>query len=170
MILKFINKINGKLKFLCRKNRYLAITLCRMLCNALSQIHVDYARAVWYSNLNEKTKKKIQIMQNKSIHFCLKLDKRHHTSEKEFRLINWSPTSKRVDQRINAITSNFVNNNCLYYLNEIFEFDPYRRIDTRNKFSKFKNSFRKTNIQKKKKFLYWSLCMEQLGWLNQKSK
>ena len=89
-------------------------------------------------------------MQNKSIHFCLKLDKRHHTSEKEFRLINWSPTSKRVDQRINAITSNFVNNNCLYYLNEIFEFDPYRRIDTRNKFSKFKNSFRKTNIQKKK--------------------
>ena len=54
--------------------------------------------------------------------FCLKLDKMHVISEEEFKLINWSPTSKRVDQCINAITYNFVNNTCLYYLIEIFEF------------------------------------------------
>ena len=35
MALKVINKVNGKLKFLYRKNRYLTKELCRMLCNAL---------------------------------------------------------------------------------------------------------------------------------------
>ena len=81
MVLKVINKINGKLKFLYGKNRYLTKELRRMLCNALIQPHFYYACPAWYSNLNEKTKKKIQIMQNKCIRFCLKLDKIHHISE-----------------------------------------------------------------------------------------
>ena len=34
MTLKVINEINGKLKFLYRKNRFLNIELRRMLCNA----------------------------------------------------------------------------------------------------------------------------------------
>ena len=85
MALKVINKINGKLKFLYRKNRYLAKELRRMLCNALIQPHFDYACPAWYPNLNEKTKKKIQIMQNKCIRFCLKLDKMHRISEEEFK-------------------------------------------------------------------------------------
>ena len=71
--------------------------LLRMLCNAVVQPCFDYACPVCYPNLNEKTKKKIQIMQNQWIRFCLKLDKMHDISEKEFRLINWLPTSKRVD-------------------------------------------------------------------------
>ena len=41
MTLKVINKINGELKFLCRKNIYLTKELCRMLCNALIQSHVQ---------------------------------------------------------------------------------------------------------------------------------
>ena len=110
MGLKVINKINGKLKFLYKKNRYLTKELCRILCNALIQPHFDYACPAWYPNLNEKTKKKVQIMQNKCIHFCLKLDKMYHISEEEFRLINWLPTSKKIDQCVNTITYNFVNN------------------------------------------------------------
>ena len=43
MALKVINKINGKLKFLYRKNRFLSPELRRMLCNALIQAHFDYA-------------------------------------------------------------------------------------------------------------------------------
>ena len=35
MVLKVINKINGKFKFLYRKNRYLTSYLKRLLCNAL---------------------------------------------------------------------------------------------------------------------------------------
>ena len=57
MALKVINKINGKLKFLYRKNSFLTPGLRRMLCNALIQPHFDYACSVWYPNLNAKLKK-----------------------------------------------------------------------------------------------------------------
>ena len=133
-----------------------------MLYNALIQPHFDYRCPAWYLNLNEKTKTKIQIMQNKFIRFCLKLDKMHHISEKEFRLVNWLRTSKRVDHPINTVTYNFVNHICPYYLNEIFEFAPHCRIDTRNNFSKLKNLFYKTSMGQKTISLYWSLYMEQL--------
>ena len=88
-------------------------------------------------------------MQNKCIQFCLKLDKMHYISENEFRLINWLPTSKRVDQCINTITYNFVNNTCPYYLNEIFEFARHCRIATRTNFSKLKNHYCNTNMGQK---------------------
>ena len=73
----------------------------------------------------------------------------HHISEEDFRLINWLPTSKRVNQCINNITFKFVNNTYPYYLKEIFEFAPYCRIKTRNEFAKLKIPFRKTNMGKK---------------------
>ena len=92
-------------------------------------------------------KKKMQIMQHKCIRFCL--DKMHHISEEDFRLINWLPTSKRVDQYINTITFKFVNNTCPYHLKEIFEFALHCRIDTRNKFAKLKSPFCKTNMGQK---------------------
>ena len=57
-------------------------------------------------------KKKIQIMQNKCIRFCLRLGKMQHISLAEFRLINWLSTKERVDQCINAISFTFVNKNC----------------------------------------------------------
>ena len=52
-------------------------------------------RTIW---LNQK----IQIMENRCIQFCLRLDKMHHTSLTEFRSIKWLPTKERVDQYINA--------------------------------------------------------------------
>ena len=58
MALKVINKINGKLKFLHRKNSFLTPGLRRMLCNALIQPNFDYACSAWYPNLNAKLKKK----------------------------------------------------------------------------------------------------------------
>ena len=143
--LKVINKINGKLKFLCRKNTYLTKELRRMLCNSLIQPHFGYAYPAWCPDLNEKTKKNIQIMQN----FCLKLDKIHYISDEEFKSINWLPASKRFDQCINIITYNFINNTYPYYLNEIFKFAPHCSIGTNNNFSNFKNLFRKTNIGQK---------------------
>ena len=89
MALKFVNKINGKVKFLYRKNKCLTSELRRMLCNALIQPHFDYACTAWYPNLTEKTKKNIQNMQNtKCIRFCLRLDKMQHIFLAEFRSIN----------------------------------------------------------------------------------
>ena len=88
-------------------------------------------------------------MQNKHIGFCQRLGKMHQISDKDFSLINWLPTSKRVDQCINTNTFKFVNNSCPYYLKEIFEFAPHCRIDTRNKFEKLKIPFCKTNVGQK---------------------
>ena len=65
MTLKIVNKINEKLKFLYRKNKFLTAELGGMLCNALIQSHFDYECTGWYPNLTKKTKKKIQITQNK---------------------------------------------------------------------------------------------------------
>ena len=63
MALKFINKLNGKLKFIYKKNRFLSPELRITLCNVLIQPRFDYACPAWYSNLTKKMKKKIQITQ-----------------------------------------------------------------------------------------------------------
>ena len=60
----------------------------------------------------------------------------HHISEKEFRLIIWLTTSKRVDQCRNTITFKFINNTCPYYLSEIFEFSSHYWICIKTNFSK----------------------------------
>ena len=149
MVLKVINKINCKLKFLYRKNKFLSPELRRMLCNALIWPHFHYACPAWYPNLTEKMKKEIQIIENKCTTFCLRLGKMHYISKEHFRLIHWLATSERVDQCIKAITFKFVNNTCPHYLKEIFEFALHCRIDTRNKFAKLKIHFRKTNMGQK---------------------
>ena len=120
--LKLLTKINGKQKFLYRKNKFLTPTLRRMLCSALIQLHFDYVCSAWYPNLNEKLKKKIKLSQNKCIWFCLKLDKRYHISTKVFESINWFPVYKRVHQCINVTKFKFVNNACPHYLNEVYEY------------------------------------------------
>ena len=161
MALKASNNINGKLKFLYRKNKFLTPTLRRMLCNAITQPQFDYACSAWYPNLNKKLKKKIQIAQNKCIRFCLNLGKRHHISSKEFESINLLPVYKRVHQCINAITFKFVNNACPHYLNEVSEYAPQCRIESRSNFAKPKIPFRETNMGAETPFIYWSLSMEQ---------
>ena len=61
MALKGLSKINGKLKFLYRKNKFLTPTLRRILCNVIIQPHFDYAYSARYLDLNEKLVRKMQI-------------------------------------------------------------------------------------------------------------
>ena len=84
MALKVINKINSRLKFLHRKNKFLTPALRRLLCNTLTQPHFDYASSAWHPNLTQKMKNKIQITQNKCIRYCLRLEKMTHISKNEF--------------------------------------------------------------------------------------
>ena len=91
MSLKVINKINSRLKFLYRKNRYLTPYLKRLLCNALIQPHFDYACSAWYPNLNKKLKSKLQTVQNRCIRYCLQLDNR---SQSTFKKLTGSPSLK----------------------------------------------------------------------------
>ena len=69
MATKMLGKINGKLKFLHRKQNYLNKSLRRLLLNALIQPHFDYACTSWYPGLNKRLSKKIQTAQNKCVRF-----------------------------------------------------------------------------------------------------
>ena len=69
MALKTIKKINKKLKFLYRKNRFLTPELRRLLCNAIIQPHFDYACSAWYPNLTQKLKKKLQLWKTNVLAF-----------------------------------------------------------------------------------------------------
>ena len=100
---KVINKINSRLKFLLRKNKFLTPVLSRLLCNALIQPHFDYEPSAWYPNLTQKMKNKIQITQNKCIWYCLQLDKMNHISKNEFETLNWLPVKDSFNQSINSI-------------------------------------------------------------------
>ena len=89
MALNVVSKINTRLKFLYRKNKFLSPQLRGLLCNALIQPHFDYACSIWYPNLNKKLKTKLQTLQNKCVHFCLQLDCRAHVGITKFKKINW---------------------------------------------------------------------------------
>ena len=143
MALSVINKINNKLKFLYRKNRFLTPTLRRLLCNALIQPHFNYACSAWYPNLTKKLKNRIQTSQNKCIRFCLQLDKMTHISHKEFEILNWLPVNERFDQCIYSIVFKYVNNQCSNYLNEVFQTASENNIHSRGSFLKLKCPFRK---------------------------
>ena len=54
MALRVIEKIHSRLKFLYRKNWFLDVLLCSLLCNALVQPHFDYVCTPWYPNLSNK--------------------------------------------------------------------------------------------------------------------
>ena len=61
MSLKVINKINGKLKLLSRKNKFL--TLEFQVCNVLIQSDFDYSCPACCLNFTKKkTKKKTKFM------------------------------------------------------------------------------------------------------------
>ena len=154
MALKTIKKINQKLKFLYRKNRFLTPELRRLLCNAIIQPHFDYACSAWYPNLTQKLKKKLQVMQNKCIRFCLQLDKMSTISHKEFKDLNWLPVITRFEQCVFLILFKFINGNCPYYLNEA----PEGNISLRNNFLKL--NFSKYEHRSKSFISYRSFVLE----------
>ena len=88
MAIHVINKVNSRLRFLYRQNKFLDIPLRRLLCNAMIQPFFDYACNAWYPNLNKNLKKHLQAAQNKCIRFCLKLGDRASIKNNEFEKIN----------------------------------------------------------------------------------
>ena len=139
--LSVVKKINNKLTFLYRKNRFLTPTQRRLMCNILIQTHFEYTCSAWYPNLTKKLKNRVQTSQNKCIRFFLQLDKMIH---KELETLNWLHMTERFNQRINSIVFKYVNNQCSNYLNEVFQTAPDKNILTRVSFLKLKCPFRKT--------------------------
>ena len=108
MALRQLKKINLKLKFLYRKNRFLTPELQRLLCNTIIQPHFVHICYAWYPNLTQR--KKFQIMKYRCIRFCLQLNKMSTISG-----LNWLPVNTRFEQYVISIVFKFINGNCPYY-------------------------------------------------------
>ena len=63
---------------------------------------------------------KLQVIQNKCIRFCLKLNSRKHIGVTEFKEINWLPTKERVEQRIATKIFNYWKGTSPLYATELF--------------------------------------------------
>ena len=144
MALKVINKVNGRLKFLYRKNRYLTPYLKRLFSNALMQLHFDYACSAWYPKLKKKFKSKFQTIQNKSIRYYPQLDNRSHTGIKDFEKIKWLPVSERFDQYLSSNASKFFKETFPLYFHDLHRQSGQNQANTRSAVLKLKRSLRNT--------------------------
>ena len=73
MVIYVLNKIDSRLRNLCRQNRLFNAPLRRLLCYAIVQHFFDYACNVCYQIVNKKMKTHLQATQNKCIRFGVKL-------------------------------------------------------------------------------------------------
>ena len=69
MASRMLGKINGKLKFLYRKQNFLDSSLRKLLLNALNQSHFDYACISWYPMLNKRLSKKSKVLKTNAFVF-----------------------------------------------------------------------------------------------------
>ena len=148
MATKVLGKINTKLRFLYRKNKFLTTGLRRLLCNSLIQPHLDYACSAWYQNLTQKLQKKLQTSQNKCIRFCLKLGNRAHIGANEFEKINWLPVMERFNQSVCSIVFKYIHNLSPTYMLELFS-PSGQSNHTRNSTFKLEQPYRKTKLGQK---------------------
>ena len=144
MGLHVLKKLNSRLKFLYRKNKFLSPPLRRLLCNAIIQPHFDYACTAWFPNLNQNLKKKLQTFQNKCIRFCLQLGNRTHIGTAEFKSINWLNVTDRFEQCASTSVFKYFHNNSPSYMAEIYNPASRINIGTRNSFLKLKQPSRRT--------------------------
>ena len=149
MALHVLSKINSKLKFLYRKNKFLTPHLKRMLCNALIQPHFDYSCSAWYPQLTSGLKDKIQVVQIKCIRFCLDLENTAHIGYSEFEKINWLNTTDRFIQCLCTTAMKYFQNKSPKYMSEIFQVSQQPNLETRSSFMKLFHPFRKTNMGQK---------------------
>ena len=112
MALFVIDKINSRLTFLHRQNRFLTPPLRTLLCNALIQPLFDYACTAWSPNLPKRLRLRLQPMQNKCMRFCLQLDKMSRICVNEFLELNWLNVHDRYLQFIVSDIFKFYNNQC----------------------------------------------------------
>ena len=88
MALHVLNKINSRLRFLYRQNRFLNMPLRRLLCKAMIQAFFDHTCPAWYPSLRKDLQKRLQFSQNNCVRFCLQLDKKTRIGVAEFKGTN----------------------------------------------------------------------------------
>ncbi len=81
-----------------RKAKDLHKKIKKTLCSSLIQPYFDYACSSWYSGLSSRSKKQLQIYQNKIIRFILGLDPRSHIGQVERENVNMLSVKNRVKE------------------------------------------------------------------------
>ena len=76
MALHVLDKINSRLRFLYRQNRFLNKLLRRLLRNAMTKPFFDYACSAWYPGLRKDLQKSLQVSEINCVRFCLQLEKK----------------------------------------------------------------------------------------------
>ena len=143
-----INKVNSRLKFLYRQDKFLNKPLRRLLCNAMIQPFFDYACIAWYPNLTKNLKERLQSSQNKCLRYCLNLTSRASIKSKDFEEINWLNIHDRYNQMVATTVFKFFNARAPDYLDEIYFPADQEGISTRFSFQKLKLPLKKTNMGK----------------------
>ena len=131
MVESVLSKINNKLKFLYRKQRFLTKDIRRLLCNSLIQPHYDFACCSWYPLLTKNLKHRLQVSQNKCIRFCLNLNNRASVDNTKFIEINWLRVEKRYEQCVCTLIFKYFQNNVPEYIHDIFT-KNMTKYNTRN--------------------------------------
>ena len=98
----------------------------KTLCSALIQPHFDYACSSWYSGLKSRSKKQLQICQNKIIRFILGLGSRSHIGQAEREKVNMLSVKNRVKELKLSHAHNIHNKRGPTYLAEHF----HRKTDS----------------------------------------
>ena len=100
-----IKKVNSRLKFLYREWKLAIDKRSRStLANSLIQCYFDYCCSSWFEGLSKSFKKKLQILQNKTIRFILNLDPRTRITCNIFEKVNMLCVPDRVSQlRLNHV-------------------------------------------------------------------
>ena len=101
---EIIKKVNARLKFLYRNGAWLNNRSRSTLASALIQCYFDYCSSAWYESLSKSFKKKLQILQNKTIRFVQNLGPRASIDCKVFESVNTLCVADRVRQlRLNHV-------------------------------------------------------------------
>ena len=143
MALEVINKVNGRFKFICRKNRYLTPHL---------KPHFDYACSAWYPNQkfkskkfkNKKVKSKLQTIQSECLRYCLQLENRSHIGLKDFEKISWLPVSERFNEYLCSNVFKLFREACILYSHDICRQSGQNQANTRSSLLKLKHPLRNT--------------------------
>ena len=131
MVHQVTTKINNKIRFLYRKQKFFNKDIRRMIMNAMIQPHYDYACNSWYPLLTQNFKNKLQVSQNRCIRFCLMLNNRDRIDKTRFEEINWLPVHKRVEQCFATVVYKYLHNGVPQYINDIFSLKN-KKYNTRN--------------------------------------
>ena len=149
-----IKKVNSCLKFLYRKRVFLKFKERKLLSNAILQSRFDYGINVYFRNVNQNIKIKIQTAQNKMIRFILGHSPRKHLTFNDFRAVKMLSMKYRIEYLNLNFTYNIMHNVAPDYLCESFN-----KIDHRYSTKYSNNSFVIPSVksQGKKSFVYNSI-------------